>query len=54
MQNKYYKLLRISEAKLRKIIKYFTMDFDATKISELTKISKIILMLDAKTGKDYG
>ena len=42
------------------------MDFDATKISELTKISrntinnilgkirKTIFMLDAKTGKDYG
>ena len=65
MQNKYYKRSRISEAKFREIIKYFAMDFDATKISELTKISrntinnilgkvrKTIFMLDKKTAVDY-
>ena len=40
MQNKYYNRSRISETKFREIIKLFSYDFDATKIAELTKISR--------------
>jgi transposase len=40
MQNKYYYRSRISEAKFREIIKYFAYDFDATKIAQLTGISR--------------
>ena len=34
---------RISEAKFREILKYFTEDIEASKISNLTKISEATL-----------
>lgn len=40
MSNKYKKRSRISEAKIREIIKLFSIDIEATKIAELTGISR--------------
>ena len=40
MTNKYKKRSRISEAKIRQIIKLFALDIEATKIAELTGISR--------------
>lgn len=40
MKNKYYNRSQISEKKFREVIKYFSYDFDATKIALLTKISR--------------
>ena len=40
MKNKYIIRSRISEAKFREILKYFTEDIEASKISNLTKISE--------------
>ncbi|MFC2428983.1 MAG: IS1595 family transposase, partial [Campylobacter sp.] len=34
---------RISEKKFREILKYFTEDIEASKISNLTKISEVTL-----------
>ena len=43
MKNKYIIRSRISEAKFREILKYFTEDIEASKISNLTKISEATL-----------
>ena len=43
MKNKYIVHSRISEAKFREILKYFTEDIEASKISNLTKISEATL-----------
>ena len=43
MKNKYIVRSRISEAKFREILKYFTEDIEASKISNLTKISEVTL-----------
>ena len=43
MKNKYIIRSRISEKKFREIIKYFTEDIEASKISNLTKISEATL-----------
>ena len=40
MKNKYCKRSRISEAKFREIIKYFSLDLEAKKISILTGVSE--------------
>ncbi len=40
MKNRYYKRSRISEAKFREIIKYFSLDFTAEITSELVGISR--------------
>jgi len=40
MKNKYLNNAHISEAKFRKVLKYFTSDFDATKCSQLTNLSR--------------
>ena len=40
MRNKYYKRSRISEAKFREIIKYFSLDFTAEMTSMITGISR--------------
>ena len=40
MLNRYVKRSRISEKKFREIIKMFSMDLDATQVSELTNISR--------------
>ena len=40
MQNKYVNRSRISEKKFREIVRYFAMDLEATKIAELTGISR--------------
>ena len=41
MKNKYIVRSRISEKKFREILKYFTEDIEATKIANLTRISRI-------------
>ena len=41
MKNKYIVRSRISEAKFREILKYFAQDIEATKIANLTGISRI-------------
>ena len=41
MKNKYIYHSRISEKKFREILKYFAQDIEATKIANLTGISKI-------------
>ena len=41
MKNKYIVRSRISEKKFRKILKYFAEDIEATKIANLTGISRI-------------
>ena len=43
MKNKYIVRSRISEAKFREILKYFAEDIEASKISNLTKISEATL-----------
>ena len=43
LKNKYIVRSRISEAKFREILKYFTEDIEASKISNLTKISEVTL-----------
>ena len=40
MTNKYKKRSRISEAKIRQIMKLFALDIEATKIAELTGLSR--------------
>ena len=41
MKNKYIYRSRISEKKFREILKYFAQDIEATKIANLTEISRI-------------
>ncbi len=41
MKNKYIYRSRISEKKFREILKYFVEDIEATKIANLTEISRI-------------
>ena len=41
MENKYIYHSRISEKKFREILKYFAEDIEATKIANLTGISRI-------------
>ena len=41
MKNKYIIHSQISEKKFREILKYFTEDIEATKIANLTRISRI-------------
>ena len=43
LKNKYIARSRISEAKFREILKYFAEDIEASKISNLTKISEATL-----------
>lgn len=43
MKNKYLFRSHISERQFRKILKYFSQDFDATKTSLLTSISRITI-----------
>ena len=43
MKNKYIYRSRISEKKFREILKYFTEDIEASKISNLTKILEATL-----------
>ena len=43
MKNKYIIRSRISEAEFREILKYFAEDIEASKISNLTKISEATL-----------
>ena len=38
--NKYINRSRISEAKFREIVKYFSLDLDAQKIAILTKLNR--------------
>jgi transposase len=40
MKNKYYIRSRISEAKFREVIKYFALDIDATKTSQITNLNR--------------
>ena len=41
MKNKYIVRFRISQKKFREILKYFAQDIEATKIADLTGISRI-------------
>ena len=41
MKNKHIIHFKISEKKFREILKYFTEDIEATKIANLTRISRI-------------
>ena len=41
MKNKYIVRSRISEKKFREVLKYFAQDIEATKIANLTGISRI-------------
>lgn len=43
MKNKYLFRSHISERQFRKIVKHFSQDFDATKTSLLTNISRITI-----------
>ena len=43
VKNKYIVHLGISEAKFKEILKYFTEDIEASKISNLTEISEVTL-----------
>jgi len=43
MKNKYIYRSRISQKKFREILKYFAEDIEASKISNLTKISEATL-----------
>ena len=43
MKNKYIVRSRISEKKFREILKHFAEDIEASKISNLTKISEVSL-----------
>ena len=40
MKNKYIKHTHISERKFKEMIKLFSLDLEATKISEITNISR--------------
>jgi transposase-like protein len=40
IKNKYYSRSRISEAKFRQIIKYFSLDLNATQITNLTNLNR--------------
>ena len=40
MKNRYCHRSRISEAKFREIIKYYSLDLEAGKIAKLTKVSR--------------
>ncbi|MEP1305217.1 MAG: IS1595 family transposase, partial [Balneola sp.] len=40
MNNKYYKRSKISEAKFRQLLRYFSMDFTATDTAQLTGLSR--------------
>lgn len=40
MKNRYYKRSRISELKFKEILRCFSLDIDATKTSELTKVNR--------------
>ncbi len=40
MKNKYYNRSRISEAKFREIVKYFSLDIDATKTAEIANLNR--------------
>ena len=49
-KNKYYNRSRISEAKFREIIKYFSVDLNASQIAKLTNlnlntINKILILI---------
>lgn len=48
MQNKYCERSRISEKKFREIIKYFSLDLEAQKISVLTGVSEQTFYLHLK------
>ena len=39
-KNKYANRSKISEKKIREIVKYFSMDLEATKIAELTNLNR--------------
>ena len=43
LKNKYIVRSRVFEAKFREILKYFTEDIEASKISNFTKISEVII-----------
>jgi transposase-like protein len=43
MKNKYIKRSKITEAKFRKILRYFSEDFSATQTSKLTDISRVTI-----------
>ncbi len=43
MKNKYINRSKISEAKFRQILRYFTEDFDSTQTSKLTGISRVTI-----------
>ena len=43
LKNRYIVRSRISEAKFREILKYFSEDIEATKIANLTGISRIFV-----------
>ena len=43
MKNKYIVRSRISEKKFREVLKYFAQDIEATKIANLTGISRIFI-----------
>ena len=40
MRNKYVKRSRISEAKFRVLVKYFSLDLDARRIASLAKLNR--------------
>jgi transposase len=40
MKNKYINRSRISEAKFRQFVKYFTLDLEAQKIAILTRLNR--------------
>lgn len=40
MKNKYYNRSRISEAKFRDVVKYFSLDIDATKTAKVTNLNR--------------
>ena len=40
MKNSYYNRSRILEAKFREVVKYFSLDIDATKTAEVTHLNR--------------
>ena len=40
MKNKYYFRSRISEAKFREVVRYFSLDIDASKTAEITNLNR--------------
>ena len=40
MQNRYYKSSKLSEAKFREVLKFFSIDIPTLKTSELTNLNK--------------